>query len=158
MVEAFTKRSVQWGQAIKARPEKEVRAERDAERRAMLEWVRAGASEKDFKADRFTLPRGFQGKIAQEFLQPPPVSQIQRMVEADEKLKFDGSGQMAQASTTRSTGWKSAIKKKAKELARGGAVGEAQLKAAEAAVRNEREGEKAALVAWAKAGGAALEY
>src|SRR5262249_21617607 len=91
------------------------------------------------------------------FLAPPPVSQIQRLVEADEKLKFDGTGQMSVAFTTRATDFKPTIRKKAKELAKRGLAGDALDKAAEAAVRNEREGEKAALVAWIKAGGVLKE-
>src|SRR5262249_57682184 len=92
------------------------------------------------------------------FLAPPPVSQIQRLVEADEKLKFDGTGQMAIAFTTRAPDFRPTIRKKAKELAKRGLAGDALDKAAEAAVRNEREGEKAALVAWIKAGALLKEY
>jgi hypothetical protein len=151
MAEAFTRRSPAWDSTLKKRPEKEVRAERDAEKRALLEWLRTGASEKDFRNDRFTLAKGFQGKIAEEFLQPPPISQIQKLVEADEKLKFDGSGQMAQAFTTRSVGWKTAIKRRAKAMGKGADLAEAEL-------RKEREAEKAALVAWLKAGASAKAY
>jgi hypothetical protein len=160
MAEAFTTRSVEWGTTIKGGPEKEkqVRAEREAEKEAMLAWLRAGASEKEFKADRFTLPKGFPGKITDEFVAPPPVSQIQRLVEADEKLKLNGAGQMSVAFTTRAPDFKPTIRKKAKELAKGGLGGDALNKAAEAAVRKEREGEKAALVAWIKAGAALKEY
>src|SRR5579871_5510997 len=56
------------------------------------------------------------------------VSPLVRLVEAPDDLPFNGSGSMAPAFTTRSNGWKSAIKKRP-----------------ESQVRKEREGERQAL-------------
>jgi hypothetical protein len=67
---------------------------------------------------------------------PNTVSTLQRLIEASEQgVRFNGSGTMSPAFTTRSQGWKSAIRKRL-----------------EAEVRQEREGEKKALVAWLRAG------
>src|SRR3954471_15790177 len=40
----------------------------------------------------------------------PPKSRFQLLIEADESLPFNGTGQMAAAFTTRSEGWKGKIK------------------------------------------------
>jgi hypothetical protein len=76
MTSAFTKRSENWSRAKKdkakelaekagggrsgqldpAVAEQELRKERDAERRAVLAWIRAGASEKEYAEDKFCLP------------------------------------------------------------------------------------------------------
>src|SRR5204862_4695086 len=60
---------------------------------------------------------------------------IQRLLEADETLPFNGSGSMAAAFTTRSAGWRSAIREKP-----------------EAEVRRERAGERDAVLLWLKEG------
>src|SRR5262249_20367011 len=62
-----------------------------------------------------------------------PVSAIERLLIADESQPFNGSGEMVQAFTKKSEGWKKAIKDRAKQL--GQPNNEA---AAEQALRNER--------------------
>jgi hypothetical protein len=62
------------------------------------------------------------------------VSQIQRLLEADEGQPFNGSGSMAEAFTRRSDGWARAIR-----------TGEEQ-------VRRERQGEREAVLRWIKDG------
>ena len=63
------------------------------------------------------------------------VSPLQRLVEADESLPFNGSGSMSAAFTTRSNGWRSATRGKL-----------------EADIRRERDGEKAAVLLWISVG------
>jgi hypothetical protein len=92
----------------------------------------------------------FHGRVGE-----PPESRLVRLVMAAEDLKFDGSGQMAQAFTKRAKGWNSLIASKARALAKGKADEEVPDEArarAEQEVRKEREGEKAAVVAWLKGG------
>ena len=63
------------------------------------------------------------------------VSPLQRLIEADESLPFNGSGSMSAAFTTRSNGWRSATRGKS-----------------EADIRREREAEKAAVLLWVSEG------
>src|SRR5262245_44490358 len=65
----------------------------------------------------------------------PKMTQIERLLEADDKLPFNGTGSMKKALFEKSDDWKDAIKQKP-----------------EAAVRAEREGERLALLAWLRAG------
>ncbi|MBX7106536.1 MAG: hypothetical protein K1X57_20845, partial [Gemmataceae bacterium] len=58
MAAAFTRRSDGWTKAIKDRPETDVRAEREGERLAVLDWIRAGVPEEAYTADKFPLPAG----------------------------------------------------------------------------------------------------
>lgn len=71
----------------------------------------------------------------------PPMSPIQSLIEADESLPFNGSGSMAAAFTKRSEGWAREIK----DLAKDKNIDEP---AAEAVLRIERRGERAAVLAW----------
>ena len=64
-----------------------------------------------------------------------PVSQIERLLQADEGQKFNGTGSMAAAFTTRSTRWKKQVEKRSEEE-----------------VRRERRGERLALLAWVQGG------
>jgi hypothetical protein len=89
-----------------------------------------------------------------------PLSRIEQLLTADENLPFNGSGQMRSAFTSRSEGWKSAIKKKAREMVKGrrdAKPNEADLEKAETALRAERETEKEALLAWIKSGANSLD-
>jgi len=63
------------------------------------------------------------------------VSTLQRLLEAGEGPSFNGSGTMAPAFTTRSSGWKSALRQKP-----------------EADLRRERDGEREAVLIWLKEG------
>jgi hypothetical protein len=72
MAAAFFAKSADWKSAIKARAkalagrgrdtpdmaqgEGQLRKERETERQALLEWIRAGASKADYQQDRFCLP------------------------------------------------------------------------------------------------------
>src|SRR5262249_33437823 len=71
-------------------------------------------------------------------------TQLERLVVTDEGKPFNGSGSMRQTFTTKSGGWKSAIKKRAKEKSIG-------LELAEKELRREREGELLAVVDWIRA-------
>jgi hypothetical protein len=82
-------------------------------------------------------------------------SQLERLLTADERKPFNGSGSMRSAFTVRSTGWKSAINRKAKELKLDltkEATKKAHLLQAETKLRAERDGEVLALVDWVKNG------
>lgn len=56
MVAAFFKKSDSWDDDIKARPEAEVRAEREGERVALLAWIQNGAKKAEYEADSFAAP------------------------------------------------------------------------------------------------------
>jgi hypothetical protein len=56
MAAAFTRKSADWKKAVKKRPEAEVQEERDGERKAVLEWIAAGACKADYENDAFALP------------------------------------------------------------------------------------------------------
>jgi hypothetical protein len=73
------------------------------------------------------------------------MSQLERLLVADEGKSFNGSGSMRQAFTTRSAGWRSAINRRAKEK-------QVSLAKAEAELRSERDGERLALLDWVRTG------
>lgn len=75
----------------------------------------------------------------------PQTSQLERLLDADEKLPFGGSGTMKPAFFGRSLGWLRAIRQKAKKDHLSAAD-------AEAKVREEREGERQAVLAWIRSG------
>jgi len=64
MVQAFTRKSadvingqeVEWKELIKLRPEKELRLERETERKVLIAWLEAGAIEEAYNEDAFPLP------------------------------------------------------------------------------------------------------
>jgi hypothetical protein len=87
-----------------------------------------------------------------------PLSKLEALLEADENLKWNGTGQMSAAFTRKSEGWKSAIKEKAKELNKERRGGELDLDAAEKALRKERDTERLAILAWIKSGASKAEY
>ncbi|MFO0846041.1 MAG: hypothetical protein U0797_27275 [Gemmataceae bacterium] len=93
--------------------------------------------------------RTFHGQVGEL-----PSSRLVRLIEADESQKFNGSGQMAAAFTTRSSDWKAAVKARAQGLrkGRGGKPSEEELAKAEQELRKEREAEKAVVLAWLKEG------
>jgi mono/diheme cytochrome c family protein len=62
MVAAFFQKSEEWKETIKARPEAEVRAERETERQAMIAWLEAGASGEAYNADAFALPAALRSE------------------------------------------------------------------------------------------------
>ncbi len=80
------------------------------------------------------------------------ISQLQRLLEADESQPFNGQGSMRTAFTRRSGGLKRAIKEKAKELAEKNDGKEPNLAEVEKLVRQERNGERLALIDWIKQG------
>jgi hypothetical protein len=81
---AFTKKSQGWNGTFKEAKEKDAEAkdkgqpetsvkkllaEREGERLAMLEWLRAGAAEKSFQKDEFPLPESFKDQsVTEEFI------------------------------------------------------------------------------------------
>jgi hypothetical protein len=89
---------------------------------------------------------------------PKPKSKIELLIEADEKLPFNGQGEMSRAFTTRSEGWKTKIKEKAQELAGGKRRENPDLDAAEKALRQERNTERLAMVEWIRSGASKTEY
>lgn len=70
-----------------------------------------------------------------------PKSKIEKLLEADASLPFNGTGSMAPAFTTRSGDWKSTIRDYAKEKN----VDQAK---AEADLRAQRDGERAVMLLW----------
>jgi hypothetical protein len=83
-----------------------------------------------------------------------PKSRIVRLVEAPDTERFTGTGQMSAAFFKRSKGFAADIKRKAKALSakRQGKATEADLAKAEAEVRQERQGERQAVLSWLGAG------
>lgn len=75
----------------------------------------------------------------------PGVSQLERLLTADENRPFNGSGSMRQTFTTKSAGWKGAVKKRAKDKS-------LALAAAEKELRRERDGERLAILEWVRSG------
>jgi hypothetical protein len=73
------------------------------------------------------------------------LSQLERLLVADEGKPFNGSGSMRQTFTTRSAGWRRDISRRAtsKKLS---------LLRAEEQLRSERDGERLAMLAWIRAG------
>ncbi|MFM7149847.1 MAG: hypothetical protein ACKO23_08395 [Gemmataceae bacterium] len=78
-----------------------------------------------------------------------PKSRLVRLIEADDNLPFNGNGQMSAAFTSRSQGWKTSIKEKAKN---GAKSGEADLAEAEKKLREERDSERMVVVEWLSGG------
>jgi hypothetical protein len=76
---------------------------------------------------------------------PHDKSQLERVLSAAENLPFNGSGSMRPAFTDRSSGWKGQLSKRAKELK--GDLGEAKKR-----LREERDGERLAVVEWIRTG------
>lgn len=73
------------------------------------------------------------------------ISQMERILLADEGKSFNGSGTMRPAFTTRSAGWGSAISKRAKKE-------KIDPQKAENLLRAERAGERLAMLAWIRGG------
>jgi hypothetical protein len=80
------------------------------------------------------------------------VSQLERVLTADESKPFDGSGSMRPALTTRSARWKKTVEERAQEKNLKSKDGTPDLLAAEADVRAERESERLSLLTWIRAG------
>jgi hypothetical protein len=85
-----------------------------------------------------------------------PVSQIERLLTADEKAGWNGTGSMAAAFTTKSADWKKLVREHAKEMA--AKDSEPDLTAAEADLRRKRDGERFAVLAWIGAGANKADY
>jgi hypothetical protein len=73
------------------------------------------------------------------------LSQLERLLSADENRPFNGTGTMRQAFATKSAGWKNSIRKRAKEK-------NVSLAQAEEELRQEREGERLAILDWIRTG------
>lgn len=73
------------------------------------------------------------------------ISQLERVLVTDENRPFNGSGTMRPAFFEHAGGWKGKIKKKAKER-------NLSLIKAETELREERNGERLAMLAWIRAG------
>jgi hypothetical protein len=73
------------------------------------------------------------------------LSQMERLLTADECKPFNGSGSMRQTFTSRAAGWKAAIKRRA-------AAKSVTLTQAEQELRREREGERLAVLHWVRTG------
>jgi hypothetical protein len=72
------------------------------------------------------------------------VSELERLIEADESNPFNGSGSMRPAFTSKSAGWKQAVRKKSVE--------EIQK------IREVRDGERLALIDWIHRGASKEDY
>lgn len=79
------------------------------------------------------------------------MSQLERLLVADEGKPFNGSGSMRQTFTSKSAGWRSAINRRAKEK-------KCDLRRAEEELRSERNGERLAIVDWIRAGASRASY
>lgn len=101
--------------------------------------------------------RIFHGDIGDK-----PKSKIEQLLPEDfEGKKMNGQGQMTSAFFKRAEDYKEAIGEKARELAakRGGKAKDPAIKeAAQAEVDRERFGERAAMIAWVRAGANEQEY
>jgi hypothetical protein len=56
MVPAFFKKSEDWDEAVKQKPQAELSAERDGERLCLLAWLREGAKKSAYDADSYPVP------------------------------------------------------------------------------------------------------
>jgi hypothetical protein len=92
----------------------------------------------------------------------PPQSRLEQLLpEAFEGKKMNGQGQMTAAFFKRSEDWGECLSDKAKALAKhasGNPKDPVIKEAAEAELRQEREGERLAMVAWVRAGASEAEY
>jgi hypothetical protein len=87
------------------------------------------------------------------------VCKVEALLEADEKKPFNGTGQMHAAFTTKSIGWDGEIDSRAEKLAgEGQEPTDPQRAQAEAALREERETERLAVIAWVRAGAPTGEW
>lgn len=75
----------------------------------------------------------------------PQVSQLERLLEADANQPFNGSGSMRPAFFERSSSWERHIRRRAEEK-------KENPRQAEAELREEREGERQAILAWIRGG------
>jgi hypothetical protein len=139
---AFTTQSAGWRHDVRARGETVVRREREGELEVLLHWTRNGADAKAYEEDSYPLPDELRNHpITKDYLitadRAPTPSLMERVLTTmpGPTVPFSGDGSMVPALTTRSTGWKKAIKEKP-----------------EAQVRQEREGERLALLSWIRAG------
>ncbi len=100
--------------------------------------------------------RLFSGKPGER-----PKSKLEALIEAEESQPFNGSGQMRQAFTIKSTkpDWDSAIDERAEKIAGdGNEVEDKHREQAEKELRAERDGERQAVMAWVNAGAKKEEY
>lgn len=89
MAAAFTRQSGGWPRAIRQRAQEiktdeptaefVLRRERDAERQAMLAWVKSGPSKADFEADRFALPSGLSEQPFPDAFRDGPAVKIKTL-------------------------------------------------------------------------------
>ncbi len=88
-----------------------------------------------------------------------PMSKIERLITADEKETFNGTGQMSAAFTSSSSNWEQAVSDRADLLAPNRKEqGDELLAVAEQDLRKEREGERLAMVAWLHSAARKSEY
>lgn len=92
-----------------------------------------------------------------------PKSKIEQLLEAPETEKFNGSGQMRSALTTKTEEWRAALRDKVKELAKGEKpteehVAEANKFVRESKLGQEREGERLAILEWVGNGAKKKEF
>ncbi len=140
MMPAFTTESAGWQEVVREGRESQVRPEREAERLALLDWIKTGMKRDAYDADDHTLSAAFQaGKAVPEayLVRGPGPSHLERVLTAPETHPFNGDGSMRPAFFDRSAGWKGVLKK---------AKGKVE------ALRSVREGEIAALLDWARSG------
>jgi hypothetical protein len=89
-----------------------------------------------------------------------PMCRLEQVILADEQLPFAKGGEMSRAFTVKATNWRTAIKNRSKQLAKGRANADPEglEPEAEAAIRKEREGERDAVAAWIRSGAREEEY
>ncbi len=145
---AFTTQSAGWRHEVKARGEDVVRGEREGELEVLLHWARNGADRKAYEEDSYPLPDELRNHaLTKDYLLSAERARSPSLVERvltrlpGPNVPFSGEGSMVPALTTKSQGWKKAIKDKP-----------------EAQVRQEREGERLALLSWIHAGAPKAAY
>jgi hypothetical protein len=147
MSPAFTVQSAGWHAAVAGGREQQVRDGREAERLALLDWVRSGRDKAAYDADSYSPSEALKERLKQENLKlpndylarGPGRSAIERLMARDgAHLPFTGRGTMRPAMFEKSTDFKRAVRGAPKEL--------------EEQLRLEREAECEALAAFARAG------
>jgi hypothetical protein len=150
---AFTDDSAGWQQVVRSGAEQEERPKRDADRLALIDWVRHGADREAYDYDSYApstdvnvsdryLLKGPGPSHLERVLTPPPGMNL---LDPPRDQPFSGEGGMWQAFFGKSTRWKNTLQN-AKNTKK------------DADLVKEREGERLALLDWVHTGAKEDEY
>jgi len=135
MAPAFTGHSLGWDAMVHAGKDREEMPRREAERQALLDFVRNGCDRKAYDEDSYAPSGNFPGglQVPERFLvKGPGMSHLERVILAPDTLPFNGEGSMHRAFFDKSSGWAGVLRKrKDKDV-----------------LLQEREGEVQALASW----------